>query len=215
MFLSNLGRLSFLSALLFFFFFVLPKSTWAASLSLSPATATQAVGGAFSVDIVLDTGGEAVGGATAILTYDTAKLQVQGSALTVGPIFGAGIAPFTNTIDATTGTIRYDSGTLGTAYTGRGTLATISFRALAAGTAQVNFTFNPGATTGTSLVAAASGPTNLLTTVNNGTYTITAGGTGSTLPPTGAVENTLAVLAAGIAFLGMGIFLVRKAVIGI
>lgn len=187
----------------------------AASLSLSPATASQAVGSAFSVDIVLDTGGEAAGGVTAILTYDTTKLQVQGAALTPGPIFGSGTVPFTNTVDSSTGTIRYDSGTLGTAYTGRGTLATISFRALAAGTAQVNFTFNPGATTGTSLVAAASGPTNLLTTVNNGTYTTTSGGTTTTLLATGAMENTIAVLVAGSIFLGVGFFLARKSIIGV
>lgn len=185
----------------------------AASLSLSPATGIQAVGSAFSVDIILDTGGDAVGGATAILTYDTTKLQVQGSALTVGSIFGSGIAPFTNTVDATTGQIRYDSGTLGTAYTGRGTLATISFRALAAGTAVVSFTFNPSATTGTSLVAAASGPTNLLTTVNNGTYTITSGTTTTYLPPTGAVESTLLLLAGGTLFLTIGLFLAKKALV--
>lgn len=186
----------------------------AASLSLSPASATKAVNDTFSVDIVLDTGGDAVGGATAILTYDTARLQVVGSSLTVGPIFGSGTAPFTNTVDTATGQIRYDSGTLGTAYTGQGTLATITFRAVAVGTAPVNFVFNPSATTGTSLVAASTGPTNLLTTVNNGTYTISGTGTTTTyLPPTGVVENTIAILGGGVVFLGIGVFLARRALL--
>ena len=196
------------------FVFLTPKGAWAAaSLSLSPASSTKAVNDTFSVDIVLDTGGDPVGGATAILTYDTAKLQAQGASLTPGPIFGSSVSPFANTVNATTnpGQIRYDSGTLVTPYTGRGTLATITFRAIAVGTAQVNFTFNPSSTTGTSIVAAASGPTNLLTTVNNGTYTITSSGTTTTLLPTGAVETTLAVLGGGLAFVALGIFLARKA----
>lgn len=194
--------------------FIRPVPAYAAaSLSLSPASSTKAVGNTFSVDIVVDTGGDAIGGVTAILTYDTTRLQAQSTALTPGPIFGTSVSPFTNSIDATTGQIRYDSGTLGTAYTGRGTLATMTFRAIAVGTAQVNFTFNPSSTTGTSLVAAATGPTNLLTTVNNGTYTITSTGTGGTLPPTGAVENTLLLLAGGIVFLTMGLFLAKKALV--
>lgn len=186
----------------------------AASLTLSPASSTKSVNDTFSVDIVLDTGGDPVGGATAILTYDTTKLQVQGSTLTPGPIFGSSVAPFTNTVDTITGQIRYDSGTLGTPYTGRGTLATMTFRAIAAGTAQVNFVFNPSSTTGTSIVAAASGPTNLLTNVGNGIYTVTSGVVVSqSLPPSGAVENTLMVLAGGVGFLAIGLFLSRKALL--
>jgi len=217
MFLNNLGRLSFLSALLLFFLFILPTGVLAAStLSLSPAAATKAVNDTFSVDIVVDTGGDAIGGVTAMLSYDTSKLQVQGSSITPGSIFGSSIAPFTNTVDATTnpGQIRYDSGTLGTPYTGRGTLATITFRAIALGTAGVNFIFNPSATTGTSLVAAASGPTNLLTSVQNGTYTVASGGTTTVLPATGALENTLIVLGGGLGFLVLGIFLTKKTLLG-
>lgn len=217
MFLSNLSRLSLLGALLLFFFFILPSKAYAAAtLSLSPASGTKAVGTVFSVDIVVDTGGDAAGGVTAILTYDTTKLQVQGSSLTSGPIFGSGVTPFTNTVDSATGQIRYDSGTLGTAYTGRGTLATISFKALSVGSAQVNFVYNPSSTTGTSLVAASTGPTNLLSTVNNGVYTVTSGTTKTTtLLPTGAVENTLAVLGGGLAFVTLGVFLAKKFSFGV
>lgn len=182
----------------------------AASLSLSPATATKAVNDTFNVDIILDTGGEAVSGATAILIYDTTKLSITtGSQITAGAIFSN---PLTNTVNASTGEIRFDSGSLGTAYTGRGTMATISFRALAAGNAAVNFTFNPSSTTNTSLVAAASSPTNILTTVNNGVYTIgttTIPTTPTTPPVTGALENTLMAIGAGV-FLMLTGFLLSK-----
>ena len=169
------------------------KAFAAASLSLSPAAGTYTVGQTFNVDIIINTGGDAVSGATAILTYDTSRLQVTtGSQITAGSIF---TNPLTNTVGG--GTIRFDSGSLGTAYTGTGTMATISFKALAAGTAAVNFTYNPSSTTNTSIVAAASSPTNLLTTVNNGSYTISSG---TTPPPpvTGAVEDTLIALGGGV-----------------
>ena len=179
----------------------------AASLSLSPATASKAVNDTFNVDIILDTGGEAVSGATAILIYDTTKLSITtGSQITAGAIFSN---PLTNTVNASTGEIRFDSGSLGTAYTGRGTMATISFRALATGNAAVNFTFNPSSTTNTSLVAAASSPTNILTTVNNGVYTIGTTTPPTTPPVTGALENTLMAIGAG-AFLILTGFLLSK-----
>lgn len=170
------------------------------SLSLSPATATETVGSTFTVDIILDTAGSAVAGASAVITYDNTKLQVVGNQLAQGSIFNQ--APLTNSVDTpSAGHIQYDSGSLGTSYTGRGTMATITFKALAAGTAQVNFVYTPGATTNTSIVALTTGSTNDLGTVNNGTYTITTGSSGTTLPSTGALENTLMVLGGGMIFL--------------
>ena len=186
-----------------------PAKAWAtASLSLSPASATVTAGTTFTVDIILDTGGDAVSGASALLTYDTTRLSVVGTTLTAGTIFNQ--APLTNTVNASTGTIQYDSGSLGTTYTGRGTMATITFKAAAAGAAAVNFVYTPGATTNTSIVALASGPTNDLGTVNNGNYTVTSSGGGTTLPPTGVWEDTLVILGGGIVFLAAGAFLARR-----
>ena len=219
MFLSNPGRLSVLSVLFFvLFLFTLPAPVWSASFSLSPASAIKSVGDVFSVDIVLDTGTDAVSGATAILRYDITKLQVQdddgaaaGIQIKQGAIFNQ--TPLTNSVDTTAGQVRYDSGSLGSSYTGRGTMATIRFRAMTTGAATVSYVFDPNSTTDTSLVAAASGPTNLLTTVQDGTYTIsTASATTTTTPvllPTGAVENTLMVLVGGIIFIALGLFFAR------
>ncbi len=201
--------------------FVVPRGVWAAStLSLSPASATQNVGTIFSVDVILDTGGDAVSGATAILRYDTTRLQVQdddsvaaGVQIRQGAIFNQ--TPLTDAVDTTAGQIRYDSGSLGTSYTGRGVMATIRFKAMAAGVAPVTFVFDSNSTIDTSLVAAASGPTNLLTTVQDGNYTIVAAL--ATAPPvyllpTGVVENTLAALGGGILLVAFGLIFSRKAV---
>jgi LPXTG-motif cell wall-anchored protein len=206
-------RTGFLVGLVFVsLFLAAPKAVYAAaSLSLSPAAATKSIGDTFNVDVVLDTGGDAVSGATAIINYDAAKLQVVNNQLLQGTIFNQ--SPLTNTVNTTTGQIQYDSGSLGATYTGHGTMATIQFKTIAAGTATVSFVFDANATADTSLVAAASGPTNLLTVANSGTYTITSGGTVSpqqNLPPTGAVENTLLATAGGVIFLGVGFVLSRR-----
>lgn len=203
------------------FLLLLAKPTAAyasASLSLSPATATKNVNDTFAVDIILDTGGDAVSGATALLNFDATQLRVNdddantaGIQIANGPIFNQVLA---NTVDNSAGTIRFDAGGLGGAgYTGHGTMATIHFKALAAGTAQVSFTFDPNSTTDTSQVAAASGPTNLLTTVNNGTYTINTSGsttTPTTLPSTGALEDTIMLLVGGLGLFAVGFFLARR-----
>lgn len=191
-------------------------SALAATFSLSPSTATKNVGTTFNVNIVLDTKGDAVTGATAILTYDTAKLEVVDSDTTQtgiqikpGTIFNQ--APLTNTVNTSTGQIRYDSGSLGSTYTGSGTMATITFKTLLAGTAKVDYTFTSGSTTNTSLVAASSpAGTNLLTGVTGGTYTISAsvGGGGATpapLPESGVSFPTILVFGAGILALIIGL----------
>jgi phenylacetate-CoA ligase len=127
-----------------------------------------------------------------------------------------------NSIDPTLGQIRYDAGVLGSTVNTRSTLATIKFKAITAGVAAVNIVFDPNSTTNTSIVAAASGPTNLLTdgNVNNGSYTISATGSGTTrntgtLPGTGAVEDTLMVLGGGSLLLVLGGFLARKTLLGV
>ncbi len=194
------------------------KPAFAASLSLSPATANKNVGDTFNVDIVLDTEGQPVYGATAIIDYDTDLLSVVDGDTAAS---GVNIAPgqylsqvLTNSVNATNGQIRYDAGNLGSPYTGRGVIATISFKATSIGEAEASFVFNQNATTNTSAVAAAKTPTNnLLTTINDGSYSISAGGTTTDEPllETGALENTIAVILAGILFMGAGIFFARKA----
>lgn len=94
-------------------------------------------------------------------------------------------------------------------------MATIRFKAMAAGVAPVTFVFDPNSTIDTSLVAAASGPTNVLTTVQDGNYTINTASQSAQppvyLPPTGVVEDTLAALAGGFLLVIAGLIVGRKA----
>jgi len=194
------------------------------SLLLSPATYTVNSGETFKVDILVDTGGTAsVSRVKSVLSFDTTTLQVVDDVPTVvgtqikpGPLFTT--AASTNTVDTVTGKITYDTGTLSPAYTGRGVLASITFKALAAGITRPSFSFS------TSQITSTTGE-NILDIVNDGTYTI-GGTTGAVsvsptpvvttttttttkggLPVTGAVENTLAVLAlAGVFFLTSWVF---------
>lgn len=197
---------------------VFASAVFAASMSLSPATLSRDVGDEFTVDIVVDPEGEESSGATALISYDSSKLQAQ--TVTAGTSY---TQELTNEIDPTAGQIHFDAGVLGTTVTSRTTLATITFKAIAAGVAQVNFTFDPNATTNTSIVASSAvPPTNLLTdgNVNNGSYTISAtgtttSGTSGTLPNTGVVEDTLMVLGIGGALLVVGGFFVRKTLFGL
>ncbi len=194
------------------------QPAFAAKLALSPASATKNVGNTFNVDIVLDTEGEAVSGATALINYDKAKLEVVGSVKPETTNLGQVL---TNTINTSTGQIRYDAGNLGSPYTGRSVIATITFKAIATGVAQVNFVFNSGSTTNTSAVAAASGPVNLLSEgdgdggITDANFTINASGattdTEDTLTEAGVVEDTILMLLGGFTFLGIGAFLFTKA----
>jgi LPXTG-motif cell wall-anchored protein len=193
------------------------SSVFAASMSLSPATLSRYINDEFSVDIVVDPEGQDSSGATAIINYDKDKLQAE--TVTAGTSFTQELE---NSIDPTLGQIRYDAGVLGSTVNTRSTLATIKFKAITAGVAAVNIVFDPNSTTNTSIVAAASGPTNLLTdgNVNNGSYTISATGSGTTrntgtLPGTGAVEDTLMVLGGGSLLLVLGGFLARKTLLGV
>jgi LPXTG-motif cell wall-anchored protein len=213
----------FLSFLVFLFLnslFLIRNSApvYAATMSLSPATGNYALGANFNVDVIVDPATDAISAASAIVDFDKTKLTAV--SVVKGPMFT--MDPLTNTIgtstDGTKGEIRFDSGSLGaTGTTTRGTLATITFRTIAAGTAAVTFVFDPTLTTGTSLVAAASGPTNLLTTTMGASYTIAASGVTPTTPvmtyppyATGTFENTVAMIAGSLLLLGSGFFLARK-----
>lgn len=122
-----------------------------------------------------------------------------------------------NNVDSTNGQIKYSAGIGGANYTGRGVVATISFKVLDIGETKTSFVFTQGATTNTSAVAAASGPTNLLSTVNEGNYTLNeagvTGGGNEEMPATGVLENTIMIIVGGILFLGASAFLAFKSAV--
>jgi len=166
----------------FTFLFVPTKEVFAAgSLSLSPATGGGAVDSSFVVVVKLDTGGAATTGVDMILTFSPQYLEVAG--------FNPGIlfAGYTNppTIDGTIGKIVYHPNVTSTVYaytspTGSpGTLATITFKGKAAGTAPVAFTCTPGTSDSDSNIWSSGVDIINCGSTSGGSYTITSAGGGT------------------------------------
>ena len=150
----------------------------AATLVLSPASGSIAAGSTLNVDIMLDTTGDQVDGVDIYsLHYNASLLEVVGGQLTAGTLMAQTL---TNT--ATGGLIKFSQVTAtGQTYNGSGKLATITFKGLANGTSAVTFDFTVGSTSDTNV--AGSG-VDKLTSVTNGSYTVTGGSPPPPPPPT-------------------------------
>lgn len=111
--------------------FVIPKSTLASTLYLSPGSGNIYIGGTTSVQVRLNAGGDAVNGVSAFLSYPADKLDVawvsSGSAFAIEAekTYGGGI-------------IKISRGNIG-GVTGNVNVATIGFRGKSAGSATVAF----------------------------------------------------------------------------
>lgn len=203
--------------------FLIPKKALAAvTFSLNPVSKTVSVNDTFDVSIVLDTAGQKISGGSAVLVYDPAKLQVVdanaglvGVQVTPGSIFTTAT---TNSVDAVSGKITLDYGKTAGSFSSSGNFGSISFKAVAAGATSVSFVLGASGTSTSSAVYAAGA--NVLAAANSGSYTISSSvSSGSstitptpskTLPQTGAVENTMVLLAAGILFIFCGLFFFSK-----
>jgi hypothetical protein len=168
--------------------FLLPAITSAATLSLSPSSQNVNVGDMFSVIVNLDTQGASIDGVDLrYLNYNPAILQLQdgntsasGVQITPGNLMPMTLVNSTNT---NLGRITFSQATSGgnNKYKGSGVLATLTFKALAAGTVNVSFNYTSGNTTDTNV---AAGGADVLTSVVNGSYIINnlvlTGGSGTT-----------------------------------
>jgi hypothetical protein len=165
-------------ALLFFALgAIFPFSAEASTLSLNPASGSYSIGATFSVTVNLNTAGAPVSGADLrYINYNPALLRV--NSVTAGTLFGQTVV---NSTDTTAGRINFgQSANTGSTYTGSGTLATISFTTLAAGTANITFDYTAGATTDTNI---ANEGVDTLTQVTGATITIVGAPVDNT-PPT-------------------------------
>lgn len=142
--------------------FLYAQAASAATLSLTPPTGVYSVGGTFSARVVVNTGGKPINAAEGELTYNPKELQVVGvskggsifSLWTIEPKYSGGKISF--------------GGGSPSGYTGsNGTVVSITFRALGAGTPKVNFTSG-------SVLAADGQGTNVLSSMQGGTYTVNA-----------------------------------------
>lgn len=157
----------------------------AATLRLSPSTGNFATGGTFQVDIVLDTGGSATTGTDVYFNYDSDVISLE--SIIEGTIYDTYIGKTINNSDG----VASISGLItpgGSTYTGTGTLATLQFKALKTGSANVVMDFTQG-DPNDSNVAESGNNNDILGGVTNGSYTIsTSGGSNPTPTPFGGAN---------------------------
>ena len=143
--------------------FFLPAVVDAATLRLSPDTGVYQAGGTFSVNVLVNTAGESINAAEGTISFDPAQLSVV--SVRKGSIFSLwAVEPaYSNS----NGTITFGGGSPSGYRGSAGTALTITFRTKGAGTARVNFQ-------NASVLAADGRGTNILSSMNGGTYTVSA-----------------------------------------
>jgi hypothetical protein len=157
-----------------------------ATLALSPSSSSATVGSTFDVQIVLNTGGSNTSGTDISLRFDKDKLNIVD--IKNGTIYNQYVG---KNINNTTGisTISGLASTTTTLFKGTGTFATITFRAVAPGTAAVTFAYTPGNKNDTN-VADFDTQEEALSSVTNGSYTITGTGGSTTTTNTSTTTGT-------------------------
>ncbi len=186
----------------FFFFgffglsFFMAAAAQAATLAISPASNSVALGSTFTVNVILDTAGQAVAGVDIYsLHFTPAVLQVvDADASTPGVQISPGSLMANNQynlVDNANGVIQFSqtASTNGTNFTGSGILASITFSAVGTGTSNLSFDFTLGSTTDTNVAVLYS---DALTGVTNGSFTVTnsADVTAPTIPTNLTVSST-------------------------
>ena len=137
-----------------------------ALLYLSPPTALITIGETFTVNIMLDTGGEPINAAEGSVTFDTSDLELVNIS-TGGSIFTSWITE--PSFDAGSGVISFSGSTGQNGYTGNaGTIFTVTLRALRNTDSQVWFS------QGAAVLAADGQASNVLSQLRSGTYTLTS-----------------------------------------
>lgn len=155
--------------LFLFIFLALPAGAQdGASLFLAPASGLYNVGSTFSVTVKVNSGGVPINAAEGTVIFNTNELAVV-SLSKSGSVFNLWVQEpdFSNAL----GTINFGGIVFNPGYTGTsGKLLTINFKAKAVGNASVSFS------SGAVLANDGSG-TNILSTLNNGLYTLKSSST--------------------------------------
>lgn len=158
-------------------FIVFAGQVLAANMSLVSTSSSYQVGDTFNASINLNTESSSTDGVDVhFLHYDPSILEVQDSdTSTTGVQILAGTLlanTLTNSVDSTNGLIDFSQVSSGGAsFNGTGTLATIAFKVLTAGTTTLTFDFTLASTTDCNI---ASQGTDILSSVNNLTIVTTS-----------------------------------------
>ena len=145
-------------------FFLSVQFALAASLSVSPGTGVYASGAAFTVNVRVNTAGEAINAAEGTLKFNPRELSVV-SVSRASSIFNLWVTE--PTFSNSAGTVSFSGGSPA-GYTGAGgTIMSITFRSIGAGASKVSFSNG-------SVLANDGRGTNVLTSMNGGNFTIQA-----------------------------------------
>ena len=204
------------SLLLVLFFLLAPFSSLLAQtasphLSLNPTVREVDAGFIFNVTVSVNTGGQSTNGVDAIVQYTSTLLEVVN--VTEGTFF-----PTITTITTTAGKIEiYGVADTGSPKTGTGTLATITFRGRAPGTASVGFLCQPGGTNDSNINSTNN--TDIIVCPSNINASYVIGGqaatpaanlTGEDLPKTGFLEPTTLIFGGGMILMFLGLTFIFK-----
>ncbi len=149
--------------------FLHPAKADAATYYFSPATGSYTIGSTVTASIVIDSKGQAINSGEATIAFPSDKLQFQSVSKT-GSIFTLWTTEPTGAVSSVT----LGGGLSNPGYTGSGgKVVTITWKALATGTATVSVT-------GGKILANDGAGTNVLTGSSAATYTIAKAGTTST-----------------------------------
>ncbi len=177
-------------------------------LSLTPTVKEVNTGINFNVTVSVDTGGQRASGVDAVVQYDSSLLEVV--SVSEGTFF-----PTITTITTTLGKVEiYGVADTGSPKTGTGTLATITFKGKAPGTAAVSFVCQSGSTSDSNVNSTSDTDVIVCASNVNASYVITGQSTTTTpaatasaesLPQTGFLEPTVLMIGGGIILMILGL----------
>lgn len=174
--------LNYLGSLFFvFFFFALSISrvfAASATMQFSPASGSFTIGQNFTVNVLLNTGGGRSSGTDMIVSFPADKIIL--TDITPGTIYNQYVGKDINNSRGLASISGIASST-SSLFSGNSTFATLSFKAIDTGTANLSFNFTKGNKNDTN-VSDFDAQDDILTSVTNATFTISG--------PTGVVITT-------------------------
>jgi hypothetical protein len=160
-----------IAGLLFLFVVPVYAQTFAGSLLFSPTSKTINVNDTVDIQVNINTGTDEVNGADAYITFDPNVLEYQ--SVSNGSFFPQVFKSVKSSSLLYIGGLRET----GTVVKGSGTIATITFKGKANGTATLSYNCGTGGTSDSSIIKTDS--TNVIACGSNGTSAITVGSGGS------------------------------------
>lgn len=212
------SKIKYLSASIIFLLLGLlfPKTSWAATLSLSPYNQAVNLNVSFTVDINLDTKGEKTTATDILLGFDPVYLEISQVDFGTSPLYPVN----TKVIDNTYGQLRI-TGTQEDAvsfYQGSGTMATLTITPRLKGSASLVFSCE-GTKTNDSNIFKQGSNQDIIECGNlvNATYAIGTSTTTATtatptprptIPTSGNTEPTNTLIIGGVTLLGIGALII-------